>query len=374
MYGEVVERFGRFPLPAIRPLELNGRLSSEGINGALDIFAKEGSSAREITGQMVSMLYDDHQKNIDTQSIAGAILAISLFSGIPLVRVSAAVSALDTFDPDDSGISLYTIFPKRVRKELDLTPWAGEFSSNLYYLARSILSVYSRFGDNPDAISIAETALARVDNRSGDSHSSTKENIGKNDFHTPDSHLEVRALLIHGTMPINPFVSATLDEWWSPYLPGRLFEHVEKKVPRRDIYGEDDTFEWEGNYNSRTREYAAKNLRLWLNDRSQYIFDVAPHSHGNNLVFQALNQGAEIRNMLAMSCPVHTAWLPKRSQYNNIESVRVYLDLVIIADRGGQSFPKDMGVAEHYVGWFGHGKSHEPDIWDKYGISKLFQS
>jgi hypothetical protein len=54
-----------------------------------------------------------------------------------------------------------------------------------------------------------------------------------------------------------------------------------------------------------------------------------------------------------------------------IHSVRVKLDLVILADRGGQRF-KHPDIQEHVLPiWFDHGASHEQAVWDAHGVRAL---
>jgi hypothetical protein len=65
---------------------------------------------------------------------------------------------------------------------------------------------------------------------------------------------------------------------------------------------------------------------------------------------------------------VHDEWFPEFANVQQIIDVRVRLDLVIIADRGGQTFtppPPHAGkVTSHVNGWFEHGDTHEPAYWN----------
>ena len=72
-----------------------------------------------------------------------------------------------------------------------------------------------------------------------------------------------------------------------------------------------------------------------------------------------------------LSCPVHVdKYFPKFSNVQKpVYSVRVKLDLVIAADRGGQKF-KDPNITEIVLPiWFDHSASHSPSAWQKHGVA-----
>jgi pyruvate/2-oxoglutarate/acetoin dehydrogenase E1 component len=55
--------------------------------------------------------------------------------------------------------------------------------------------------------------------------------------------------------------------------------------------------------------------------------------------------------------------------------IRVKMDLVILADRGGQTFEVPPAVrsqvASHVNGWFRHSDTNEPGYWDKHGLAAV---
>jgi hypothetical protein len=55
-----------------------------------------------------------------------------------------------------------------------------------------------------------------------------------------------------------------------------------------------------------------------------------------------------------------------------IIDVRVRMDLVIIADRGDQTFtpPPEFAakVTSHVNGWFDHGDTHDPAYWQQHDL------
>jgi hypothetical protein len=65
-------------------------------------------------------------------------------------------------------------------------------------------------------------------------------------------------------------------------------------------------------------------------------------------------------------------WYPDFPKVRRILDVRVHVDLVIIADRGGQRFrppPRYQGkVTELVNGWFDHGATHDPGYWERHDL------
>jgi hypothetical protein len=52
--------------------------------------------------------------------------------------------------------------------------------------------------------------------------------------------------------------------------------------------------------------------------------------------------------------------------------IRVHMDLVILADRGGQTFMPPRAfrdkVVSHVNGWFNHGDTNNPTYWERYDL------
>ncbi|MFN0096422.1 MAG: hypothetical protein ACKVVT_16805 [Dehalococcoidia bacterium] len=68
-----------------------------------------------------------------------------------------------------------------------------------------------------------------------------------------------------------------------------------------------------------------------------------------------------------LSCPVHKEYTPGPGLSRTI-SVRVRLDLVIPADRGGQRF-KRPDVEEIVLPiWFDHFATHDPQVWKDHDL------
>jgi len=73
--------------------------------------------------------------------------------------------------------------------------------------------------------------------------------------------------------------------------------------------------------------------------------------------------------MILLSCPVHwPQYAPAFNFVNRVISIRVHLDLVILADGGGQRF-YDSRIEEHVLPlWFDHSLSHDPATWRQYNV------
>ena len=168
--------------------------------------------------------------------------------------------------------------------------------------------------------------------------------------------------MVHGTFAKN-------GKWWQS---GGDFHEFIRQTVDPDVYGASDRFDWSGGYSDHARAMAATELRDWVNDHTLAGLDIFAHSHGANAALLASQSGLTIGTLVMMSCPVHLhKYSPNPSAITRAVSVRVHLDLVILADLGGQRFnhPK----IEEYVLpiWFDHSATHEPKVWKKHKVKEL---
>lgn len=170
------------------------------------------------------------------------------------------------------------------------------------------------------------------------------------------------SLLVHGTFARN-------GEWWQP--GGNFHEFILSKV-RTDLYGAPDRFDWSGGYSDAARAIAATELRDWVNARGLAGLDILAHSHGANVAMLASQSGLTIGTLVLMSCPVHIhKYSPNPSAITRVVSVRVHLDLVILADRGGQRF-NHPSIEDHVLPiWFDHSATHEHEVWKKHRVKAM---
>ena len=183
-------------------------------------------------------------------------------------------------------------------------------------------------------------------------------------------------VIVHGTWAAN-------SPWWQPagdffvYLTGTLPPLARTApfppLPNWDApYGAADYFRWTGGYSDGARSQAAQDLSQWVLGHNAAGLDLVTHSHGGNVAFLATQSGLQVKEVVALSCPVHfPKYAPNFANVRKIVSVRVHMDLVILADRGGQRF-NDPRISENILPrWFDHFASHDPNVWAKYSVPRM---
>lgn len=232
-----------------------------------------------------------------------------------------------------------------------------DFPTLAFEVYRLITSTFDAF-----ALSLLETLFARLTTTSFRRRSALKPTA-------PSDSLPPGLIAVHGT--ILPFSQANAPDWSVPGT-GDLFNHIQGIRP--DIYHRPDYFRWEGGYTDYARDVASQNLADWLDARALNGIDVVAHSHGANVVIAAMNKGGSFRKVVLLSCPVH--WhkysLPSSLITNQVVSVRTKFDLVILMDRGGQSFPLNT-IPDHYLPfWYtAHGATTNPKNWTRHRLDRF---
>ena len=160
-------------------------------------------------------------------------------------------------------------------------------------------------------------------------------------------------MIVHGTL-------ARSFTWWQPQ--GNFHSYLRELRP--DLYSEIDRFDWSGGYSDDARDLGAHDLMRWVQSRKEQGLDVIAHSHGGNIAMLASTKGLQIGKLLLLSCPVHfPKYRPDMTRVRKIISVRVRLDLVILADRGGQKFQLSEIEENVLPIWFDHSATHNPGVW-----------
>lgn len=169
-------------------------------------------------------------------------------------------------------------------------------------------------------------------------------------------------LLVHGTRIIR------LSTWWRP---GSDFQTYFRGELGHDVYASPDRFDWSGRYTRAARAGAAVELLDWARDHALNDLEVMAHSHGGNVAMLATQGGLELKELVLLSCPVHfPEYAPNLSRVGRAVSVRVHMDLTILADRGGQRF-HHAGIEEHVLdAWFRHKATHEVWTWRQFNIEQ----
>ncbi len=306
-----------FPVPKLRP------------SATRMVSADRLESVRKVYG--AGALKDDWAKAYldcatrlfekPTLDTAADLFELCLRHPLPLVRIAAAIA----YFPVNAE-------PKRLIKIL------GEGVRSADPLERDV----------------AATALARIDPASAALRSLMRTRRLPEGRGTSDT-----IMLVHGTW-------ASDAAWWRS---GGDF-HTYIKGLRPDLYSARDRFAWSGGYSDFARAQAATALRKWVDGHGESGLDLMGHSHGANVMMLATANGMKAGKLILLSCPVHVhKYFPDFNNCTSVHSVRVKLDLVILADRGGQKFT-DPRIKENVLPiWFNHGATRDPDVWKNYNIA-----
>ncbi len=138
------------------------------------------------------------------------------------------------------------------------------------------------------------------------------------------------------------------------------------------MYGAQGRFEWSGGYSDVARALGGNDLNTWVQQRKLAGLDLFTHSHDGSVAMLGNQAGTSIGRMVLLSCPVHwPKYAPDFNLVGKVVSVRVHLDLVILADRGGQRF-YDSRIQENVLPlWFDHCATHDPAAWETYGVPAM---
>lgn len=168
-------------------------------------------------------------------------------------------------------------------------------------------------------------------------------------------------MLIHGTW-------ASDAAWYQP--GGDLHQHV--LALRPDLYSAADFFKWSGGWSDGARLDGATALKQWVESRNESGLDLIGHSHGANIMLKATELGLRVGKAVLLSCPVHVdKYFPNFANVQTpLFAVRVHMDLVVIADGGGQRFNHPQIKEITLPIWFDHGASHEPQVWQDNNVAQ----
>ena len=259
-----------------------------------------------------------------SESLAAALLLVCVTRSDSIVRVAAAAAGMEI-----------TAEPMRL----------------IGVLARGTRD------DDPLVRDLSATALARV----YPEHSALRR-LASRSRRKASAGTARTSLLVHGTFARN-------QPWWQP---GGDFHSYALASVLPDLYAAADRFEWSGGYSDAARMLGGQDLEAWASSHSAANPLIIGHSHGANVIFLATQMGVSMREAVLLSCPVHwPQYAPDFSKVGKVVSVRVHLDLVILADFGGQRFD-DPRIAENVLGvWFNHSATHEPAIWQQYDVPTM---
>ncbi len=275
------------------------------------------SASAELTRQLIDR---------PTASTAAALVEANLHSDSQLVRTSAAVAALDTTGPRDDVLDRLV---EGARSRDALTREIGRIGVARVAPQHAVLR---RLVVQPGLRPVPAAAVAGG-----------------------------AGVLTHGTFAAN-------TQWWQP--GGSLYRYLDALIPTLNLH--DPSFRWSGQYSDGARQLAAQQLVDWTTGFGLQTPDLFAHSHGGTVAHLATRRGLQIDRLVLMSWPVHEEWFPDFTMVRKVIDIRVRLDLVILADRGGQSFTPPAAfratVVSHVNGWFNHSDTNDPGYWDRYQL------
>lgn len=303
---------------AIAPLDLD--LPTHLGDRALQLPA---STSAELTRQLIDR---------PSASTAATLVEANLHSHSLLVRTAAAVAALDTTGPRDDILDRLL---EGARSQDPLTQQIARIGVARIAPQHPVLRRLVAQPSRPPAP--AEAAAPAVAAAGGES------------------------VLTHGTFAAN-------TTWWQP--GGSLYRYLDALTPA--LHPHDPSFQWSGQYSDGARQLAAQQLVNWVTGFGLPTPTMFAHSHGGTVTHLATRRGLHFDRLVLMSWPVHGEWFPDFTRLRIIVDIRVHFDLVILADRGGQTFvpPAQFSgkVVSHVNGWFNHGDTNDPAYWDRYGL------
>lgn len=298
----------------------------------------EGGAAT-ILGQVNRALFGENPR--ESRRYAMALSLANMVHPNPLVRVTAAIASLSFVrKPLRVGQAVTVLHAELTQPDDGLTHELAFTGLSRFFFGRG-WSFFKQIGSLAGRLSGAPPA-------------------------TPPSTSLNTAVLVHGT--VFQRHGQPLDEWWRP-PSGDLHQYL-KGGSRPNLYSGADHYRWSGGWSDYAREEAAEKLINWMDARGMQSPDVFAHSHGGNVAMLA-NQARAFGTLVLMSCPVH--WTRHPINCAKALSIRIRWDLVIMADGGGQRFPRSTGIVEHVLPfWFtGHQASRQSDNWKSEKLDTL---
>jgi hypothetical protein len=315
----VSDELDEFPIPRLVPP--GRRLSpATAASQRFDLVIAEG--ALQDSKRLVEIADDLYRTRSTTA--AAALAHAALYHPHELVRVAAAHAALAvTTEPDKP----YAILVKGTHSHDEL----------IRELAATALARY-----RPDDPALRALIVEPQTPETGIAHTST---------------------LVHGTWAAN-------GTWWPPH--GNFWDYIDQKVWPNDLYSNPDYYKWSGGYSNGARDQGAALLVAWIQSHSVNDLSLMAHSHGTSVTMLASWRGVTFGHVVFLSSPVHPATYNMNfAAVQKVVSIRVKMDLVLLADGSGSKF-SDPRYNEHVLPiWFNHSATHDPAVWVKYNVPSM---
>jgi pimeloyl-ACP methyl ester carboxylesterase len=169
--------------------------------------------------------------------------------------------------------------------------------------------------------------------------------------------------MVHGTW-------GWKGDWWRP---GKNFHQFILGEHRQNLYSGGAKFSWSGALSDSQRRLAAKDFCEWADDRApgglQTIF---AHSYGGEVAGRAVLSGARVDELVLLSVPVTRPVAAAARSGVRVVDVRLPFDAVLGLARQRQRIPTNPGVMPVLLkGWrYGHGASHDEDVWRQENVAQ----
>src|SRR6185436_7034508 len=204
---------------------------------------------------------------------------------------------------------------------------------------------------------VAATALARYNPEDP----ALRALVGEPELPTPG--IAHTSTLVHGTWAAN-------GTWWPPN--GNFWDYIDQNVLLNDLYANNDYYKWSGGYSRGARDQGADLLTTWINAHGVNDLSLMAHSHGASVTMLASWRGVTFGRVVFLSSPVHPSLYNMNfAAVQKVTSIRVKMDLVLLADRSGARF-SDPRYNEHVLPvWFNHSATHDPAVWVRHNVPTM---
>lgn len=140
------------------------------------------------------------------------------------------------------------------------------------------------------------------------------------------------SVMLHGTFAR---LTSAQKRWYAPSSP--LSKHV-RSYASRNLYAGQDYPRWTAGFSDAARAQGTADLLKWCAQHGLNAFDtVYAHSHGGNVILDAIEQGLRVKLLVLLHVPViersTRTWSTIEQNVGRVLDLRTGRDLVVAADR-----------------------------------------
>ncbi len=192
----------------------------------------------------------------------------------------------------------------------------------------------------------------------------------------------ILTVIVHGTL-------AAGNDWWRESgKPGNFWEYIDSKTG--DCVTNGKEFSWSGGPTEGERRLGAELFIRWWQQQQKPRLRVIAHSHGSNVVWQALalEPALKVETYIALGTPICISYPLRLGQIRTIKNLYSRNDWVqvpgskVAGARGeGRTLPDSAQVANYHIPeWdpriagvrgVSHSDLHDKDVWNNHRLDKL---